>query len=120
MRLGYARVSTDEQELRLQVDALHAAGCERIFNDKDSGKAVANRGLKEALAFAREGDTLVVWKLDRLGRSVKGLIDLAAELDARKVHLQSITDRIDGQGPSGRFFFHMLAAMAEMERALML
>nr|BCU01035.1 putative resolvase [uncultured bacterium] len=118
MLIGYARVSTTDQELRLQLDALAAAGCEKVFTDKASGVKANRTGLAEALAFAREGDSLVVWKLDRLGRSMKGLIDLAAELEQRKVDLRSITDGIDTSGAAGRFFFHVLAAMATMEREL--
>lgn len=118
MLIGYARVSTTDQELRLQLDALAAAGCEKVFTDKASGAKANRTGLAEALAFAREGDSLVVWKLDRLGRSMKGLIDLAAELEQRKVDLRSITDGIDTSGAAGRFFFHVLAAMATMEREL--
>ena len=120
MLIGYARVSTVDQDLRLQLDALQAAGCDKVFTDKASGKKLDRAGLIDALAFAREGDTLVVWKLDRLGRSMKGLVDLAAELDARKVDLRSLTDGIDTKGTAGRFFFHVLAAMAEMERELIL
>lgn len=118
MLIGYARVSTTDQELRLQLDALAAAGCEKVFTDKASGVKENRTGLAEALAFAREGDSLVVWKLDRLGRSMKGLIDLAAELEQRKVDLRSITDGIDTSGAAGRFFFHVMAAMATMEREL--
>lgn len=118
MLIGYARVSTTDQELRLQLDALAAAGCEKVFTDKASGVKANRTGLAEALAFAREGDSLVVWKLDRLGRSMKGLIDLAAELEQGKVDLRSITDGIDTSGAAGRFFFHVLAAMATMEREL--
>ncbi|MFP7891399.1 recombinase family protein [Pseudomonas aeruginosa] len=118
MLIGYARVSTTDQEMRLQLDALTAAGCEKVFTDKASGVKANRAGLAEALAFAREGDSLVVWKLDRLGRSMKGLIDLAAELEQRKIDLRSITDGIDTSGAAGRFFFHVLAAMATMEREL--
>lgn len=118
MLIGYARVSTTDQDLRLQLDALTAAGCEKVFTDKASGVKTNRLGLAEALAFVREGDSLVVWKLDRLGRSMKGLIDLAAELEQRKVDLRSITDGIDTSGAAGRFFFHVLAAMATMEREL--
>ena len=120
MLIGYARVSTVDQDLRLQLDALQAAGCDKVFTDKASGKKLDRAGLTDALAFAREGDTLVVWKLDRLGRSMTGLVDLAADLDARKVDLRSLTDGIDTKGTAGRFFFHVLAAMAEMERELIL
>lgn len=95
MLIGYARVSTSDQDLTLQLDALTAAGCEKVFSDKASGTKADRDGLAEALAYAREGDSLVVWKLDRLGRSMKGLVDLAATLEARKVDLRSLTDGID-------------------------
>lgn len=89
MLIGYARVSTAEQNLTLQVDELQRAGCEKIFSDKASGAKFDRAGLAEALTYAREGDSLVVWKLDRLGRSMKGLIELAATLEARKIDLRS-------------------------------
>ncbi|HSY30093.1 MAG TPA: recombinase family protein, partial [Burkholderiaceae bacterium] len=114
----YARVSTSDQDLQLQLDALNAAGCEKIFTDKASGASRERPGLTEALTFARPGDCLVVWKLDRLGRSVKGLVDMAADLEGRGVDLRSVTDGIDTKGAAGRFFFHIMAALAEMEREL--
>ncbi len=120
MRSGGKKVTNFITLLHLQLDALQAAGCAKVFTDKASGKKLDRAGLVEALAFAREGDTLVVWKLDRLGRSMKGLVDLAADLDARQVDLRSLTDGIDTKGTAGRFFFHVLAAMAEMERELIL
>ena len=95
MLIGYARVSISDLDLALQLDALNAAGCEKIFTDKASGTKVDRAGLTEAVAFAREGDSLVVWKLDRFGRSMKGLVDLAATLETRKVDLRSVTDGID-------------------------
>ena len=101
MRIGYARVSTRDQNLELQLDALDKAGCERIFTDKLSGAEVERPGLNEALSHLREADTLVVWKLDRLGRSVKGLVDLVNELESQKVHFQSITDGVDTKTPAG-------------------
>lgn len=118
MLIGYARVSTPEQDLTPQLDALRNAGCERTFSDKASGAKANRAGLAEALSHARSGDVLVVWKLDRLGRTMKGLVDLAAELAGRGIGLRSITDGIDTAGTAGKLVFHILAAMAEMERDL--
>ncbi len=118
MLIGYARVSTPEQDLTPQLDALREAGCERSFTDKASGAKANRAGLAEALSYARAGDVLVIWKLDRLGRTSKGLIDLATELEARNIGLRSITDGIDTSGAAGKFVFRILAALAEMERDL--
>lgn len=118
MLIGYARVSTSDQDLTLQTDALTAAGCDRICTDKISGAKTERPGLSEAMNLARKGDTLVIWKLDRLGRSMKGLVELAAELSARGVELRSLTDGIDTGTPTGRLLFHILASIAEMEREL--
>lgn len=118
MLIGYARVSTADQELALQLDALNAAGCEKVFTDKASGTRTDRPGFAEALAYAREGDCLVVWKLDRLGRSMKGLVDLAAQLNVRKINLRSLTDGIDTGTSAGRFFFNIMAALAAMELEL--
>ena len=118
MLIGYARVSTSDQNLTLQTDALTAAGCERICSDKASGAKADRLGLSEALNVARRGDTLVVWKLDRLGRSMKGLVELAADLATRGIELRSLTDGIDTATPTGRLLFHILASIAEMEREL--
>lgn len=118
MLIGYARVSTNDQDLALQVDALNTAGCEKVFTDKASGAKAERPGLAEALAYARAGDTLVVWKLDRLGRTVRGLIDLVLQLQAGSIGFKSLTDGIDTSTAGGRFFFHVMAAFAEMERDL--
>lgn len=118
MLIGYARVSTPEQDLTPQLEALVSAGCERTFSDKASGAKADRAGLAEALSHARAGDMLVVWKLDRLGRTMKGLIDLSTDLAARGIGLRSITDGIDTAGTAGKLVFHIMAAMAEMERDL--
>ena len=118
MLIGYARVSTQDQNLNLQIDALRKSGCEKVFDDKVSGTRAERPGLTKALELMRTGDTLVVWKLDRLGRSVKQLVDLVAGLQKQNVQFKSLTDAIDTGTPSGRFFFHVMASLAEMEREL--
>ncbi len=118
MLIGYARVSTQDQSLELQKDTLIKSGCLNVFEDKVSGTRADRPGLAKALEILREGDTLVVWKLDRLGRSVKQLVDLVEKLHKQGIQFKSLTDAIDTGTPSGRFFFHVMASLAEMEREL--
>ena len=118
MLIGYARVSTQDQNLDMQIEALTKAGCKKVFKDKISGTRAERPGLIKAQESLREGDTLVVWKLDRLGRSVKNLVNLFGELHHEGVQFKSLTDAIDTGSASGRFFFHVMASLAEMEREL--
>ena len=118
MLIGYARLSTQDQNLELQLDALTKAGCQKVFEDTISGTRADRPGLGKALEMLREGDTLVVWKLDRLGRSVKQLVELVNALHKQNVQFKSLTDSIDTSTPSGRFFFHVMGSLAEMERDL--
>lgn len=117
MLIGYARVSTQDQNLELQREALTKAGCQKVFEEV-SGTRADRPGLAKVQEILREGDTLVVWKLDRLGRSVKQLVDLIGELHKQGIQFKSLTDAIDTGTPSGRFFFHVMASLAEMEREL--
>lgn len=118
MLIGYARVSTQDQNPQLQSDALTQAGCERIFTDKASGALTERTALREALGFARRGDTIVVWKLDRLARSLKQLISTVEELESRGVGFRSITEAIDTTTSGGRLVFHIFGALAEFERSI--
>lgn len=118
MKVGYARVSTHEQNLDLQIDALTKAGCEKIYTDKISGSKSSRPELDDMLKNLRSGDTIVVWKLDRLGRSIKHLIELSEQLQSRNIALESIQDKIDTSTASGRLYFNMMASLAEFERDL--
>ena len=116
MLIGYARVSTHDQTLALQQDALKQAGCERQFTDTASGAKADRPGLDQAVGFARSGDTLVVWKLDRLGRSLPHLIETISGLQERGIGLKSLTEQIDTTTSGGKLIFHVFAALAEFER----
>ncbi len=118
MLIGYARVSTEDQNLDLQVDALTKAGCERIFEDRLSGAVAQRPGLAEAISFARQGDTLVVWRLDRLGRSLKNLIEVVGQMEERGIGLKSLKEAIDTTTSAGRLVFQIFGALAEFERNL--
>lgn len=118
MLIGYARVSTDDQNLDLQRDALRVAGCERVFEDAASGAKADRVGLVALMATLRAGDTVVIWRLDRLGRSLKDLIALVEQLDAAKVGLRSVQENIDTVSTGGRLVFHLFGALAEFERNL--
>jgi DNA invertase Pin-like site-specific DNA recombinase len=118
MRIGYARVSTKDQSLDLQVDALRDAGCEQVFQEVASGTKTARPALDDLLSRLRAGDVLVIWKLDRLGRSLKHLVTLTAELMEREVGLVSLNDPIDTTTPQGRLVFNIFASLAEFEREL--
>ena len=118
MKIGYARVSTQDQKLNLQTDALEKAGCEKIFSDTASGAKDNRVGLIEAIEFCREGDSLVVWKLDRLGRSLKHLIETINLLHKKKVGFVSLQESIDTTTPGGKLIFHVFGALAEFEREI--
>jgi DNA invertase Pin-like site-specific DNA recombinase len=116
MLIGYARVSTSDQTLDLQKDALQKAECDRIFTDTASGAKAERTGLDEALNYVRAGDTLVVWRLDRLGRSLNHLIETITSLNNRKIGFKSITESIDTTTSGGKLIFHIFGALAEFER----
>ena len=118
MLIGYARVSTEDQTLNLQMDALRAAGCDQIFRDTASGAKADRPGLTRALEHIRNGDVLVVWRLDRLGRSLPSLIELITQLDNRSVGFKSLTEQIDTTTSGGKLIFHVFGALAEFERNL--
>ena len=120
MLVGYARVSTQDQNLELQHDALTQAGCDRIFDDKMSGAKAARPGLDDAIRFMRPGDTLVVWKLSRLGRSLKQLIETVQRLKATGIQIKSLTESIDTTTAAGELLFHIVAAFAQFERDVMI
>lgn len=117
MRLGYARVSTADQDLTAQLDALRGDGCEKVFTDKASGQGIQRAGLQSALAKLKAGDVFTVWSLDRLGRSLSQLVLLLDELHAKGIQFRSLREAIDTSSAGGRLQLHMLAALAEFERA---
>jgi DNA invertase Pin-like site-specific DNA recombinase len=118
MLIGYARVSTIDQTLALQQDALKAAGCEQTFTDTASGALTDRPGLAQALSHLRAGDTLVVWRLDRLGRSLVHLIDTITDLQQRGIHFKSLQEQLDTMTSGGKLVFHVFGALAEFERDL--
>jgi DNA invertase Pin-like site-specific DNA recombinase len=118
MKIGYARVSTTDQNLRMQEDALKNIGCKEIFTDTISGAKTERPGLDKALAYLRENDTLVVWRLDRLGRSIQHLIQTVKSLQERGIGLQVLQENIDTTSSGGKLIFHIFSALAEFEREL--
>src|ERR687896_1208754 len=116
MLIGYARVSTHDQTLNLQQDALQKAGCSKIFTDTASGARTERKGLEEALNYVRKGDTFVVWRLDRLGRSLPHLISTMTDLEERGIGFKSLTESIDTTTSGGKLIFHIFGALAEFER----
>ena len=118
MLIGYARVSTADQNLDLQIDALDEIECEQIFQDQISGTKVERPGLKQALEYARAGDTLVVWRLDRLSRSLRDLITVVTQLELEGINFKSLHESIDTTSSSGKLVFHLFGALAEFERNL--
>lgn len=118
MLVGYARVSTDDQNLDLQKDALQSCGCERIFEDRISGAKSERKGLDEAINYMRAGDVLVVWRLDRLSRSLKDLMAMVSSLEQKGMGLKSLHESIDTSSSSGKLIFHIFGALSEFERNL--
>lgn len=118
MRIGYARVSTEDQTLDLQRDALKQAKCREIYEEQASGKNTGRPQLEACLKSLREGDTLVVWRLDRLGRNLADLVRLITDLEQRKINFASLTEQIETGTPAGKLIFHVFAALAEFERNL--
>jgi DNA invertase Pin-like site-specific DNA recombinase len=118
MNIGYSRISTSDQNLELQLDELKKAGCEKIFQDVASGSKDERQGLQDAISFAREGDCIVIWKLDRLSRSLRHLIDTVNQLKGRGIGLRVITMNLDTTTPSGNLVFHIFASLSEFEREL--
>lgn len=119
--IGYARVSTHEQNLNLQLDALNQAGCDMLYTEQASGKSARNADRPElghCLRALRQGDTLIVWRLDRLGRNLNDLIGIINDLESRKIGFLSLTEALDATGPTGKLTLHVFAALAEFERAL--
>jgi DNA invertase Pin-like site-specific DNA recombinase len=118
MKIGYVRVSTQDQNVSLQIDALKAAGCDHWYEEKMSGTKMNRPELLNALKALRKGDTLVVWKLDRLGRSLKDLLGIIADLQEREISFLSLKDNLDTSSASGKLFFHIFAALAEFESSM--
>jgi len=116
MKIGYARVSTQDQDLSLQLDALHDAGCAEIYQEKITGAKRERPELQKMMDHLREGDVIVIWKLDRLARSLKDLVELVNQIQERGAALLSLNDQIDTTTPQGKFTFHVFAALAEFER----
>jgi len=120
MKIGYARISTDDQSLGLQRDALNAAGCKKVFEDTESGAKADRPGLAQALDHLREGDTLVIWRLDRLGRSLDELIRIVNNFKDQGIGLESLTEKIDTTSAAGELIFHIFGAFAQFERNLII
>lgn len=119
LKIGYARVSTDVQRMDLQMDALRQAGCDHIFTDHGiSGSSAERPGLQQAMKMLQKGDTLIVWRLDRLGRSLVHLVELVSNLGRQGIEFRSLTESIDTSSSGGKLLFHMIAALAEFERSL--